>query len=256
MRKRQKMVLSAILLATGLFVAQSVSLEWRYASVGLLAAASWLLAAWSLREGLSGVEWLTVLLPTVAFTVGVGLFYVLLPEAWWARALIVLLFGVGQYALLLSANIFSVAAIRTIALARAAAAVEFAMTLLTAFFLYDTVFSFRLPFWQVGWWVSVASLGLLLPGLWSVKLEPKLTAEVRRYAIWLTGAMGVLAAAISFWPIGVAVSSLFLCTMLYIYLGITQHYFSERLFPRTMWEYVTVGVVVLITVLVTAGTGV
>ena len=44
------------------------------------------------------------------------------------------LFGIGQYTLLLTANIFSVAAIRTIALFRAAVAVGFVMTLLTGFF--------------------------------------------------------------------------------------------------------------------------
>ena len=133
MRKRQKFVLTAGLLAAGVWVMQLVPLEWRYVLIGLLTGLTYVLAAWSLSEGLEGWEWLTVLLPPTLFTAGVGLFYILLPQHWLAKLVIVGLFGVGQYALLLTGNIFSVAAIRTIALFRAASAVGFVMALLSGF---------------------------------------------------------------------------------------------------------------------------
>ena len=76
------------------------------------------------------------------------------------------------------------------------------------------------------------------------------------YSFWQAVLVGVLAMGIAFWPITITVSSLFLCTMLYILLGITQHYFADRLFPRMLWEYVTIGGVVVATVLITAGWGV
>ena len=256
MRERQKMVLTAAGLGVGLLLAQSAPLEWRYPLIGLFSAATWVLAAWSLRDGISGIEWITVTLPSVLFTASMGLFYILLPQSWWARGAVMLFFGVGQYALLLSANIFSVAAIRTIALLRAASAVGFVMTLVTAFFLYDTIWSFRLPFWEVGVFVWAASWALLLPALWSVKLEKRINRGVLMYSFWQAVLVGVLAMGIAFWPITITVSSLFLCTMLYILLGITQHYFADRLFPRMLWEYVTIGGVVVATVLITAGWGV
>jgi len=256
MRKRQKLVLTAVMLTVGLWGVQSAPLEWRYWLIGLFSAVSWVFAGWALREGLSGVEWLTVPMPTALFSAAVALFYILLPESIWARLAIGLLFGVGQYALLLTANIFSVAAIRTIALFRAASAVGFVMTLLTGFFLYDSILSFRMPFWMVGIAVFVATVLLLLPSLWSVNLEGKLSRQLVSYTLWLSLLVGMLAMAISFWPISIAVSSLFLCTGLYIYMGITQHHFTQRLMTRMIWEYVTVGAVVLVTVLVTAGLGV
>lgn len=255
MRKRQKLVLTACLLSGGLIVVQSTPLEWKYVFIAILTALTWILSGWSLKEGLAGVEWLTVLIPPALFTASIGLFYILLPESIWARLAIVALFGVGQYALLLSANIFSVAAIRTIALLRAAIAVEFAMTLLTGFFLYDTILSFRLAFWEVGVWVVLVSWLLLFPGLWSIKLEKRLTNTVLKYSIILAIMIGLLAMAISFWPVGVAVSSLFLCTMLYVFLGISQHHFQDRLFSRTVGEYIVVGMVVLVTMLLTSGWG-
>lgn len=256
MRKRQKLVLTAVILTLGMWGMQMTPIEWRYILTASLAGVSWLMSSWSLKDGLSKVEWLTVPLPMALFSAAVGLFYILLPQYWWARLLIILLFGVGQYALLLTANIFSVAAIRTIALFRAASAVGFVMTLLTGFLMYNTILSFRLQFWFLGIWVFLVSFLLLLPSLWSVNLETKVTRNLFNFTMWLSILMGFMGMAIAFWPISIAVASLFLSTMLYVVLGISQHHFSQRLFKRTVTEYLTVGAVVLVTMLLTSGSGV
>ncbi len=256
MRKRQKFVLTSVLLSVFLGGIQFAPLEYRYYLIAAMTALTWVLSAWSLREGLNGVEWLTVILPMALFTAGVGFFYILLPSHWLARSIIILLFGIGQYTLLLTSNIFSVAAIRTIALLRAAQAVGFVMTLLTGFFLYNTILSFRQGFWVNGPVIWVTSTLLLIPALWSVKLEEKLTSKLIRYCGVIGGMLALLAVGVSFWPISLAVSSLFITTMLYVYLGISQHHFSDRLFRRTAWEYIIVGMVVLVTMLVTSGGGV
>ncbi len=256
MRKRQKLVLTAFTLAVLLLVIQSVNLDIRYLLIGVLAVFSWLLSAWALKEGLVGIEWLTVTLPSALFTASVGLFYILLPQSVWARGLIAVIFGIGQYALLLSANIFSVAAIRTIALFRAASAVGFVMTLVTGFFLFDTILSFRFEFYVIGLLVMLTSFCLTLPALWSVELLPKLNARTMVFSVFLAFSMGMFSVAVSFWPISTSVASLFLSTMLYVVLGLSQHHFSERLFNRTVWEYVVVGLVVTATMLLTVGWGV
>jgi len=257
MRKRQKFVLTAILLSLGIGTIQFVaSLEIRYALIGLLFGITWVLSAWSLKEGLTGLEWLTVLMPMTLFTAAVGFFYILLPDHWLAKLVVILLFGIGQYALLLTGNIFSVAAIRTIALFRAAQAVGFVMTLLTGFFLYDTILSFRLGFWFSAPLIFLASVLLLLPVLWSVKLEEKLNHQLINFSLVFSLLLALITISISFWPVSLAVSALFLTTILYVYLGIAQHHFSERLFKKTAWEYIIVGMVVLVTMLVTSGGGV
>lgn len=255
MRKRQKLVLSSLLTTAGMVVASQVSFEYKYVSYVILGGVSWLLSGWSLKEGLSGIEWITVLVPSVVFTISVGMFSMLLPQTWWLQALIIILYSIGQYAMLLSANIFSVAAIRTIALFRAATAVGFAMTILTGFLLYDTILSFRLPFWGNFFTVFIGSIFLLIPALWSVKLEEKLTSRVVSYGVVLSALIGSFAMAMSFWPVTTAVGGLFLTTMLYVLLGVSQHHFQERLHSRTLWEYIIVGVVVLVTMLITAGYG-
>lgn len=252
MRKRQKFVISSVVISLGILLAQAAPLEWRYVLIFLLCGLSYLMSAWSLSEGLGGVEWLTVLLPQAVFTGAVGWFFILLPEVWWARIVLAVLFAIGHYALLLSGNIFSVAAIRTIALLRAAQTVSLVMTLLSGFLLFDTIVSFRFPIFGSSILVLFASLLLSIPALWTVEVGESLNIKIVLYSLVIAFLLSVLSISISFWPTTISTSSLFLTSMLYCFLGLSSHHFSQRLFKNTVWEYVIVGSVVLITVLVTS----
>lgn len=253
--KRQKFVISAILLSLGLLTIQLTNISWRYQAILALTILTYLLSAWSLREGLSGIEWFTVLILPTLFTAGVGLFYFLLPSTWLTRLPVCILYGFGLYALFLTENIFSVAAIRSIQLFRAANAVGFLLTLLTAFFLYDTILSFRLPFWLNFVLVFLTSLPLFLQGLWSVNLEEKMGSQIWFYSLALSLIVGEGALALSFWPVTVSAGSLALITAMYVVLGLTQHHLSQRLFRRTVNEYLTVGLIVLAVIILTTHWG-
>jgi hypothetical protein len=61
--------------------------------------------------------------------------------------------------------------------------------------------------------------------------------------------------AISFWPMPVSTSSLFLITVLYILLGLVQNDLQERLFKKTIREYLWVGVIVFLTIFLTTHWG-
>ena len=252
MRKRQKFVISSVVITLGILLAQAAPLEWRYVLIFLLCGISYLLSAWSLSEGLGGVEWLTVLLPQAVFTGAVGWFFILLPEVWLARIVLATLFAIGHYALLLSGNIFSVAAIRTIALLRAAQTVSLVMTLLSGFLLFDTIVSFRFPIFGSSILVLFASLLLSITALWTVEVGETLNIKIVLYSLVIALLMSMLSISISFWPTTISTSSLFLTSMLYCFLGLSSHHFSQRLFKNTVWEYVIVGLVVLSTVLVTS----
>lgn len=248
MSKRKRFVLVSLLLSLSLVGTQLVRVEFRYQAIVVFGGISFALSAWALSEGLKGVEWLTVLTLPVLYPVSVGLFYFLLPERLLTRLVILGVFGIGMYALLLTENIFSVAAIRTIQLLRAAHAVGFLLTLVTAFFLFDTIWSFRLPFYANGALVGLASLPLFLQGLWSYRLgEERIEKRTLQYALALVLGLGQIALALSFWPVTVPVGSLFLVTMVYVGLGISQYHFSSRLFHKTLYEYLGVGIIVLVT---------
>ncbi len=255
MTKRQKFVITTAILSVGLLAIQIANVTWRYQAIGVLSILTYLLAAWSLREGLDGIEWLTVLTLPPLFTAGVGLFYFLLPARWLTRLPVAAAFGLGTYALLLTENIFSVASIRTIQLFRAAQAVGFLLTLVTAFFLYDTMFSFRLSFWANALLTLMISFPILLQGLWSVKLEKKISGQVWLYTLGLSLVLAEAAVVISFWPVNIASGSLFLVSVMYIILGLSQQHLAHRLFSRTIQEYLGVGLAVLGIILLTTHWG-
>jgi hypothetical protein len=186
---------------------------------------------------------------------GVGLFYFLTPAVWLTRIPIVLLFGLGLYVLLLTENIFAVAAIRTIQLLRSAQAVGFLLTVVTAFFLYDTILSFRLNSGFNFLLIGMISFPLVFQGLWSINLEEKIPSRIWLYSFSLALVLAETGLILSFWPLTVAVGSLGLATVLYIVLGLVQHRLSERLFKRTVNEYLVVGIIVLIVVFLSARWG-
>lgn len=255
MSKRAKFVLIALVLAAGLFFTQLVGLDYRYWAILGLSVLTYGLSAWGLIDDLKGVEWLTLLVLPIYYAISVALFYYLLPERLVTRVGILILFTIGMYALLLTKNIFSVAAIRTIQLLRAAHVVAFLITLVTSFFLFDTVFSFRLMPWYNALLAWVISFPLALVNLWSVNLEEKITVRVKIYSLCLAWMMTSLAFFTSFWALSVTGASLLLVTGMYVGLGLFQSHLTGRLFAKTLKEYLWVGGVVLLITFLTAQWG-
>jgi hypothetical protein len=253
--KRQKFILTAGLLSAGLLSIQILDVSWRYQAIGGLTVLAYLLSAWSLSEGLTGTQWFTVLILPTLFTLGVGSFYFLIPTTWWTRLPIAALFSFGLYALLLTENIFSVAAIRTIQLLRSAQAVGFLLTIITAFFLYDTILSFRLDPWFNFLLTALVSLPLLAQGLWYINLEERISRRCWFYSLVGCLVLGEISLVFSFWPVTVVVGSLALTTSMYIILGLVQHKLTERLFKRTISEHIAVGIAVLVIIFLTTHWG-
>lgn len=252
MSKRQKFVIASLLLSFGLFSTQLVTVEfpYRYIVILMLFVLAYFVSSWALFGDLKGVEWLVVVPYPGIYAVSVALFYFLLPEALLSRIMIMFLFGLGMYALYLTSNIYSVAAIRTIQLLRAAHAVGFMMALVTSLFFFNTIFSFKFPFFVNAILVFFVSFPTVVNGLWSVKLETNLSKQVIMYSVLLSFILSEMAVAISFWPVTVWIASLFLVTGMYVFLGLMQHHLQERLFVNTLREYATVGLFVLTVMMV------
>lgn len=255
MSKRQKFVLSSIILALGFFLIQFVGFERRFLAIGTLTLLSVGLSFWGLREGLGrDASLLTLILPAF-FTAGIGLFYFLLPATILTRIPVLVLYALGTYALLLTSNIYTVATIRTIALLRAAHAVGFLLTLAAAFLLLNTLLSLRSSFWVNGVGGAAISFPLFLEGLWSIELERKLSREVLAVSLGFAALVGEIATILSFWPVSVAVGALALTTVVYVLLGLGQAKLQQRLFEKTIREYLLVGIIVFITMFLTAKWG-
>ena len=248
--KRQKFIVSSIVLSLGLLALQLIDLEYRYAGIFAFFLVTYLISAWALFDDLKGVEWITLLSLPAMYSGAMGLFYYLLPEAALTRVIVLTIFGVGMYALFLTENIYSVAAIRTIQLLRAAHAVGFLISILVLVLLYNTIFSLQLSFWMNGLLVFVLSLPVMIQGLWSITLQEKLDKKIVWMSLISSFLFSQVAVFLSFLPATVWISSLFLSTLAYVLLGLLQHLLQERLFRRTIYEYVGVGLLVLVATLV------
>ncbi|MBI3290558.1 hypothetical protein HYZ78_04135 [Candidatus Microgenomates bacterium] len=247
MSKRKKFIISAGVLSGAFLVVLLTNFLFRYEAIILITIASFLICAWALRDTLSkNLTLLTLILP-VMFTAGVGFFYFLIPPTTvLARIPVVLIYALGMYALLLTANIYNVAAIRTIALLRAAHAVGFLLTLATSFFVFDTIWSLHLASWFNGPIIGLLSFPLVLQSLWSIELSERISKLTMQLTVVISLVVGEVSFMLSFWPVSVAVASLFLTSILYTTIGLSQAKIAGRLFSRTVREYLLVGVIVFI----------
>ena len=248
MTKRRKFLLVSILLSLGLLIVQRLPVESRYSAIGFFAIAAYLLTAWSVLKDLHGVNWIVNLILPTLYPVSVALFYFLLPQAAMTRTIVVLLFAISMYGLLLTVNIFAVATTRTIQLLRAARAVGFLLSILTSAFLFHVIMSLGISGVMVGLLVFAVSLPILWQGVWSYVAS---TTVKREFYYGLVGAviMAEMATALSFWLIGVPLASVVLAMGMYIVLGIFQHDMEGRLFARTVQEYVSFALIVLVVVI-------
>jgi hypothetical protein len=237
MRRREKFVLASIFLSIGLLAVQYISLDWRYVGIILLAIASYFVSAWALSDDLQRFEWWTVLPMPALYAAAVGSFYFLLPTNIFSRLFNVGLFGVGMYALYLTANIFSVAKGRTIQLLHAAHAVSLFFTLLTSLLFLNTIYSHHLPFFANAPLVGLVHFPLIFLFLWSVNLEPRVDRKTLQLSLLLTLILIEMSIVFSFLPMSVWNISLFLMTILYMGLGMLQSLLQDRLFQNTLTEY-------------------
>lgn len=248
--KRQQFVVITCILTVGLMVTQVVPGELRYPLVVTFSLATYVLSAFGLRDDLTRIEWLTLLTLPTLFTAAVLLFYFLLPVRWLTRLPVAVLYAIGMYALLLTENIYNVAAERSIALLRAAHSVGFLLTLVTYFLLVSTVLSFRMA---LGWTtiaVGVITMLLVVQALWSFELEPRVSRRVWQMSVSITVILTELAWIFGFWPVQQSLIALFLTTTVYCSVGMSQQYLEDKFYKKTAIEFGSVAVIVFVILLV------
>ncbi len=249
--KRQMFVFETLVLTAGLLLTQLVSFEARFEFVIALFVCTYCLSAYSLRDNLSGIEWITLLLPISFFSAGVALFYFLLPVRWLTRIPVATLYAVGIYALLLTNNIYNVAAIRTIALLRAARSVGFLLSVLTFYLFASTIISQQnyAPF--NAFFSGLVAFGVGMPLLWSIELTQRLGKKVLHLSIALAVIVAQVCWILSFVPTPPAIIALTLTAVFYSIFGMGVEYLDEKLYKKTVTEFLLVNIFVFLILLLT-----
>lgn len=246
LEKRERFIIVTVILTSGMLIASNLLGDTRLFAVVGLAVLCYPLSYWGLKEDIRGSEKLTLFILPVFYTLSVTLFYFLLPVRWLTRLPAAVLFAIGMYALLLSVNIFNVAANRSIQLLRAAQSVGFLMTLVIMFLSTNIVLSFRFPFYVNFVFVFLISFVLFFQFFWSSILEPKISKSLLLYSLGCALVVGEIALGLSFWPVRTTIAALFLTSVFYTLGGWIQQFFFDRLFDSTIKEYVWIPLVVFV----------
>lgn len=244
--KRRKIIITSVILTIGLLSTQLVDFNLRFRFIAGLSILASFLSLWALWEGLNLTKAVILLILPTFFTLASASFYFLLPVRWLTRLPVAALFGLTFYLLLLSQNVFNVAAIRTIPLYRAASTAAFLFTLLSAFFIYNVIYAFNLLFLWNGVVVMLISFPLNLQVLWSIKMEDRVSVSILLQSLILSLILGELALSLSFWPMATVIWSLSLSSSLYVLLGLTTQVLRGRESRRVVLEYLGIGLLVLI----------
>jgi len=244
--KRRKFLIVSFILSLGFVGIQFLDDQYKIYAIFVLSLVTSILFLWSLWEGLGKDSTLLTLILPAFFTGGVGIFWFLLPYNIFARLPMIIFYGLGIYALSLTMNVFTVSAVRTIALLRAARGVGFVLTLITLFLIYNAILSLKIPFWGNALLITILSFPLFLQGFWTIPLDKKITKDLLIISVVSSLVVGEIAVSLFFWPTTLVVGSIFLTVAVYVLLGLGQAKLEQRLFSQTVKEYLLVGILVFV----------
>ncbi len=253
--KRQRFIIGVVILSVGLFTSQYLLGKTGIYIAFTLAILTDIFLFLALYKDLEENFYYQVFILPFFSSLSFGLFYFLVPARLITRIITTSLYAIGLYSLFLSENIFTVSSIRTIALLSSARTVSFVITLLSYFFLLNVLFSLHLNIFLFLVLFFVFSFPLVLYAIWTYTLEKKIFSKID----WVSGLSLCLlevAAILWFWPSTPTILAIFLTGVFYIIVGLCQTWLEKRLFKSIMWEYIWVGSIVLISlILFTSWTG-
>jgi len=234
--KRQKFIFSVIILSLGLFVSEYILGKSAVSVVFILSLLTSFFLFISLRQDLKDNFNIQVFILPFLYSLSIGLFYLLVPARLITRVGITSLYALGLYSLFLSQNIFTVSAIRTIALLSGARTVSLVLTLLSFFFLSNVVFSFHINVFVTLFLIFIYTFLFVLQSIWVYTLDRNPLSQI----FWvLSLTICLVEVAIFLWlrPGSPTVLALFLSAIFYVLIGLTQAWFEKRLFRGVILEY-------------------
>ncbi|MBI2028766.1 MAG: hypothetical protein HYT07_04115 [Candidatus Levybacteria bacterium] len=243
--KRQKFIIVVVFLSLVLFWSEQLFGKSGVYVAIILPILTDLFIFWILAPDLKNKFYPQIFILPFLYSLSVSLFYFLVPARFLTRIIMTSFYAIGLYSLLLSVNIFIVSSVRTIALLSSARTVSFSVTLVSYFFLSNVVISLRLNIFLTLALIFCFTIPLVLYSLWTHVLDSNLFSRFLWISL-LSVSLVETALALWFWPASPTIIALFLSSLFYIFIGLSQNWIDRRLFKAVMWEYVWVAVIVFI----------
>lgn len=254
--KRQKISISSVILAVGIFFLPTLEPANRFYLLTGLIFASYFLSVWSIFGEFTPTELVSLFVLPVILTASFGLFQSRFAVSTLVRLILALTYIVTMYTILLSENIFNVSVERNIPLVRAARTVGYLATLFVAFAFFTLLFGLRLSGFIFSAISGLVAAFLFAQGLWQIELK-ETNLWTLGYFSFVAGALiGEVSLALSFWPLEPPKVGLALTAAVYVVLGILQHHLRTDLKFRTLFEYLFVGAAVVFLLIISTNWGV
>jgi hypothetical protein len=254
--KRQKIAISSILLAGGIFGLPMIGGTNQVILLSSIIIASYFLSVWSIFGEFSPFELVSLFALPVILTASFGLFLTQFEVTLGTRLTLSVIYVVTMYTILLSENIFNVSIERNIPLVRAARTVGYLATLFVSFAFFTLLFGLGLNNLGFALISMIVSVLLFAQGFWQIELKDTDPRRLVYYSLVGGLIVGEIALALSFWPLEPPKVGLALAATAYVILGILQHHTRQDLTKRTLFEYIFVGFGVVVLLIVSTSWGV
>lgn len=249
--KRGKFVVCVFILSAGMYFSELVTGNIIILLSLLLALLTIVFLYFILRADINKKSYVfPIFILPFFYTLSFSLFYALVPSRFLTRVVLTLIFAFGAYSLLLTQNIFAISTLRTINLLRSARIVSFVITIFVLFFMFNIIFSLRLPLYITPFLVGVLSYLMSIQFLWSYSESKEGGREVFLFSGAIALMMTELSFGLSIWPVSAAIYAIFLTGMFYTYSGLSHAWLERRLFKGILWEYVWVGILSVLFLLI------
>lgn len=257
MSKKIRYLISSLVAAAGFYLFVSLPYSSHYygllVGVVLVAFCFWFGLGIIFNQSLY-IRLMSIVLP-IGFFVGFGLFSALLPQNFWTLLLTSLFFGVMAYVTFLVENLFLVAiGNRTPPLYRAAFTVGLMIVLITAFFLFDSLFSFKLIYWLNAVFVFLISMLIFMYIFYSVTIELADDGKDKNfwaYVLVPSFLIAQLGLVFSFWPVGIFKGSIYLVAFVYIVSSLIQLELRSRLFKKNWITFIWITIAIIMGTILT-----
>ncbi len=244
--KRKRFIIASAVITLAIFFFPSLLKIHGPVIIVIYLALTYLVSIFALKEDISGIEYITLFILPVLFTLGMGLFISIVPERKLYRWPLYALVPLSIYSIYLTENIFNVAAIRTIQLLRMANVFCYIITLVTSVFLFWFVLSLRLQIIENVLLICLIVTLLTIQFLWSFELTPKFTFKTFLYTTVIILVFAQIGIIINFYAISTIYATLFLVSIYYVLLGIIHHYNEKKLTRKVAVEYTLAAFIVFV----------
>lgn len=247
--KRQRFILSIIVLTIGLFISEYFLGESSIIIVFILSLLTDVFLFISLKKDLHNDFSPQVFILPFLYSFSFGLFYFLVPSRLLTKIIMSSIYAIGLYSVFLSENIFTVSSVKTITLLSGARAVSSIITIISYFFLTNVLFSLHLNIFLNIILLSVFTLPLMIHSFWIYTFSKNLFSEIA-WILFLMICISETAMMLWFLPSSPTLIAIFITGIFYVLVGLSQIWLERRLFQKVVFEYVWVTFIIFFILIV------